>query len=120
MITLFILYKIISSLGRTKRQRPGRTTRRTTKTTTTIRIAPNKQSAASASRRDNIEFKRLQAQNDITHFTQVKADLLKAYELAACDGDTEKAIRKRIGYDNAIRTVDRKIEKAEYELKRTM
>ena len=66
------------------------------------------------------QFKRDQAAADLIHYKQVKADLIKAYDSSgALYGDTEKAIRKRIQYDNAIRRTEKQIEKAAYNARRT-
>ena len=69
-------------------------------------------------RRIKAELEKRQAADDIIHLNQRKADLLKAYEQIP-ETDTEKAIRKRIAYDNAIRTTDKQIEKAYMILHRT-
>jgi hypothetical protein len=66
------------------------------------------------------QFKRYQAQADIIHYTQVKTDLLKAFDASgALSGDREKAIRKRIQYDNALRRTEKQIEKAMFDARRT-
>jgi hypothetical protein len=66
------------------------------------------------------QFKRYQAQADIIHYTQVKTDLLKAFDASgALSGDSEKAIRKRIKYDNALRRTEKQIEKAMFDARRT-
>jgi hypothetical protein len=73
-----------------------------------------------ADRVEKERFKRSQAAADYIHYTQVKRDLMTAYNASgAASGDSEKAIRKRIQYDNAIRTVEKKIEKAAFDSKRT-
>lgn len=69
-------------------------------------------------RRIKAELERNQARDDITHLEQRKADLLKAYEQIP-EADTERNIRRRIAYDNAIRNTDKQIEKAYMILHRT-
>lgn len=69
-------------------------------------------------RRLKAELEHKQAQEDIYHLEQRKADLLKAYRQLP-DDDTERTIKKRIAYDNSIRTADKQIEKAYMILKRT-
>lgn len=66
------------------------------------------------------QFKRYQAEQDIIHYRQVKKDLLTAYNVCgALTGESEKAIRKRIQYDNAIRRTEKQIEKAMFDARRT-
>lgn len=61
------------------------------------------------------------SQEELIHLMQVKKDLLTAYERSGCiDTDTEKAINKRIAYDNKLRNVERKINKAQYTIKTNM
>ena len=100
-----------------KRRRPARTvTTRTTKTVYTL--GTKKPADAEKARKE--QFKRMQAAADLIHYNQVKADLLQAYDASgAIYGDTEKAIRKRIQYDNAIRRTEKQIEKAAYNARRT-
>jgi hypothetical protein len=69
-------------------------------------------------RRIKADLEKRQAADDITHLEQRKADLLKAYEKIP-DADTERNIRRRIAYDNAIRNTDKQIEKAYMILHRT-
>jgi hypothetical protein len=69
-------------------------------------------------RRIKAELEHRQAADDITHLEQRKADLLKAYEQIP-EADTERNIRRRIAYDNAIRNTDKQIEKAYMTLHRT-
>lgn len=69
-------------------------------------------------RRIKAELEKRQAADDITHLEQRKADLLKAYEQIP-DADTERNIKRRIAYDNAIRNTDKQIEKAYMILHRT-
>ena len=116
-----------------KRRRPARTgstrtvTTRTTKTVYTFgtkkpmdaeKLKQQQQRDADRIRKE--QFKRDQAAADLIHYNQVKADLIKAYDSSgALYGDTEKAIRKRIQYDNAIRRTEKQIEKAAYNARRT-
>lgn len=62
-------------------------------------------------RRIKADLEKRQASDDIIHLEQRKADLLKAYEQIS-EADTERNIRRRIAYDNAIRNTDKQIEKA--------
>ena len=73
---------------------------------------------AAYNRRIKAELEKRQAADDITHLEQRKADLLKAYEQIP-ETDTERNIRRRIAYDNAIRNTDKQIEKAYMILHRT-
>lgn len=73
---------------------------------------------ADYNRRCKAEMERRQAQADIIHLKQRRADLLKAYELVP-DDESERSIKKRIQYDNAIRQTDKAIEKAVYISRRT-
>ena len=107
MILLFILFKLLSRV----RIKPAR--RRLTRTVTTRTV----QRDAEKLRRE--QFKQAQAAADLVHYTQVKRDLLTAYNASgAASGDTEKAIRKRIAYDNAIRRTEKQIENAAYNARR--
>ncbi len=117
MILLIILFTMLSRV----RIKPTR--RRRTVTTRTA-YARNRSQTAQTVQRDaerirREQFKRAQAAADLVHYRQVKADLLQAYDAARTDGDSEKAIRKRIAYDNAIRRVEKQIEKAAYDARRT-
>jgi hypothetical protein len=69
-------------------------------------------------RRIKAELEHRQAADDIIHLKQRKADLFKAYEQIQGE-DTERNIRRRIAYDNAIRNTDKQIEKAYMTLHRT-
>lgn len=69
-------------------------------------------------RRIKADLEKRQAADDITHLEQRKADLLKAYEQIP-ETDTERNIRRRVAYDNAIRNTDKQIEKAYMILHRT-
>lgn len=60
-------------------------------------------------------FEVSQAEADMIHYKQVLSDLLKAYDSANCNGDSEKAIRKRIAYDGLIRRVEKQLETAAYK-----
>lgn len=118
MILLFLLIKLFSRVH-IKPARRRRTV--TTKTVYTLgaKTGPVRTDPRTADRIRREQFKRSQAAADLVHYRQVKADLLKAYDAAGIEGDTEKAIRRRITYDNAIRTVEKKIEKAAFDSKRT-
>ena len=116
MILLFILFKLLSRV----RIKPAR--RRSTRTVTTrTTYARNGSQTArtdprTAERIRREQFKRSQAAADLVHYKQVKADLLKAYDAAGIEGsDTEKAIRRRITYDNSLRRVEKQIEKSAYD-----
>lgn len=115
-----------------KRRRQARTgsartvTTRTTKTVYTLGTKSpmdaeklKRQQQRDADRIRKERFIQSQAAADLEHYKQVKADLLKAYDSSgALYGDTEKAIRKRIQYDNAIRRTEKQIEKAAYNARR--
>ena len=119
MILLFILITLFSCVRiKPARRRRTVTTRTVTKTVYTLgtKTGPARADPRAAEKLRRERFKRYQAEQDIIHYTQVKADLLKAYDAAGIDGsDTEKAIRRRITYDNALRTVEKKIEKSAYD-----
>lgn len=115
---------IVLSIICRKRRRPARTgptrtvTTRTTKTVYTLgtkKPADAEKLKRQAEKARKEQFKRYQAEQDIIHYNQVKKDLITAYDASgAVYGDTEKAIRKRIQYDNAIRRTEKQIEKAAY------
>lgn len=118
MILLFILCKLLSKV-RIKRPQRKRTV--TTRTVYTLgsKTGPARTVQRDADRIRKEQFKREQAAADLVHYTQVKQDLLTAYNASgAADGDTEKAIRKRIAYDNAIRRTEKQIENAAYNARR--
>lgn len=99
-----------------KRRRPARTV--TTRTVKTVYTLGTKKTADAEKARKE-QFNRMQAAADLDHYKQVKTDLLKAYESSgAIYGDSEKAIRKRIQYDNALRKAEKQIEKAAYNARR--
>lgn len=60
-------------------------------------------------------MKRGQAAEELIHLDQVRRDMLSAYQTARIDGDSEKAIRKRIAYDEQMRRIEKRIEKATFE-----
>lgn len=62
-------------------------------------------------RRIKADLEKRQAADDIIHLKQRKADLLKAYEQLP-DANSEQIIKRRIAYDNAIRSTEKQIEKA--------
>lgn len=114
MILLFLLIKLFSRVH-IKPARRRRTV--TTKTVYTLgtKTGPARTDPRTAEKLRREQFKRSQAAADVIHYKQVKADLLKAYDAAGIEGDTEKAIRRRISYDNAIRRTEKQIEKAAYD-----
>lgn len=69
-------------------------------------------------RRIKADLEKRQAADDIIHLQQRKSDLLKAYEQLP-DANSEKIIKRRIAYDNAIRATEKQIEKAYMILHRT-
>lgn len=130
MITIYILFKLLSRVARPFIR--GRTRAGAGRHKTTTRTAwsyrppdPGKLQRIAEQQRRQTERSRLerlkadQAAADLIHLEQVKADLLKAYNASgAADGDSEKAIRKRIAYDNAIRRTEKQIEKAAFNARR--
>lgn len=124
MITIYILFKLLSRVARPfirGRTRAGAGRHKTTTRTAWNYRPPDPAKLQRIADRERLQrLKADQAAADLIHFEQVKADLLKAYDASgAADGDSEKAIRKRIAYDNAMRTVEKKIEKAALDSKRT-
>ena len=116
MLLLFLLIKLFSSVHIKPARR--RSTRTVTKTVYTLgtKTGPARTDTRDTDRIRREQFKREQAAADLVHYRQVKADLLKAYDASgAVYGDSEKAIRKRIQYDNAIRRTEKQIEKAAYD-----
>ena len=116
MITLYLLIKLLSRIRiKPARRRSTRTV--TTKTVYTLgtKTGPARTDTRDAERIRREQFKRDQAAADLIHYRQVKADLLKAYDAAGIEGDTEKAIRRRIAYDNSLRRVEKQIEKSAYD-----
>ena len=117
MLTLYLLFKLLCRI----RIKPARTRRTVTKTVYTLgtKTGPARTVQRDAEKARKEQFKRYQAEQDIIHYTQVKRDLLTAYNASgAASGDTEKAIRKRIAYDNAIRRTEKQIENAAYNARR--
>ena len=112
-----VLLIVLSRKRKNRPPGPARTvTTRTVKTVYTL--GTKKPVDAEKARKE--QFKRDQAAADLIHYTQVKKDLMQAYDASgAVYGDTEKAIRKRIQYDNAIRRTEKQIEKAAYNARRT-
>ena len=119
-----IALSILCGKKRRRRARSGSPRTVTTRTTRTVcTLGTNKPMDAEKLKRKaektrKEQFVRAQAAADLDHYKQVKTDLLKAYDAALCDGDSEKAIRKRIQYDNAIRRTEKQIEKAAYNAMR--
>lgn len=124
-----VLLIILSRKRKNRPRGPSRTV--TTKTTRTVYTIParsqkpmdaeklKQQQQRDAARRQKEQFNRIQAEKDMIHYTQVKKDLLTAYNASgAVYGNTEEAIRKRIQYDNAIRRTEKQIEKAAYNANR--
>ena len=122
MITLYLLYKLLSGIRFTPSRRRRTVTNRTVTTKTVytlgIKAGPARTVQRDAERIRHEQFKRSQAAADLVHYKQVKADLLKAYDAAQCDGNSEKQIKKRIAYDNAIRRTEKQIENAAYNARR--
>ena len=122
MVTIAIIAGVVILCIISKKRRPARlgsTRTVTTRTTKTVYTLGTKKPADAEKARKE-QFKRMQADADLIHYTQVKKDLMKAYDAAGIEyGDTEKAIRKRIQYDNAIRRTEKQIEKAAYNARRT-
>ena len=119
---------VLSILCRNRRRAvPSKATRTvTTRTIKTVYTPGTKKPADAEKLKRQAEkvrkeqFNRMQAAADLIHYNQVKADLIKAYDSSgALYGDSEKAIRKRIAYDNAIRRTEKQIEKAAYNARRT-
>lgn len=123
MITIYILFKLLSRAARPfirGRTRAGAGRHKTTTRTAWSYRPPDPARLQRIADRERLQrLKAEQAAADLIHLEQVKADLLKAYGASgAADGDSEKAIRKRIAYDNAMRTVEKKIEKAAFDARR--
>ena len=122
MLLLFLLIKLFSSVRYKPVRRRRTAARRTvTKTVYTLgtKTGPARTVQRDAEKLRREQFKRSQAAADLVHYKQVKADLLKAYDAAGIEGSgTEKAIRKRIQYDNAIRRTEKQIENAAYNARR--
>ena len=124
MVILGIIGGLIA-LGCFRKSRRRKVARRTVTIKT---VSPQRMQAQAEAQRKRYEaeqrriersrFEVKQAEEDIIHYQQVLADLLKAYDQAKCDGDSEKAIRKRIAYDNSIRKVEKQIETASHKAKR--
>lgn len=120
MITIYILFKLLSRAARPftrGRTRAGAGRHKTTTRTAWSYSPPDPEKLQRIADRERLQrLKAEQAAADLVHLEQVKADLLKAYDASgAADGDSEKAIKKRIAYDNAMRTVEKKIEKAAFD-----
>jgi hypothetical protein len=124
MITIYILFKLLSRAARPfirGRTRAGAGRHKTTTRTAWKYSPPDPAKLQRIADRERLQrLKAEQAAADLIHLEQVKADLLKAYDASgAADGDSEKAIKKRIAYDNAIRKTEKQIEKAYMTLHRT-
>lgn len=123
MITIYLLFKLLRRAARPfirGRTRAGAGRHKTTTRTAWSYKPPDPEKLQRIADRQRLQrLKADQAAADLVHFEQVKADLLKAYDASgAADGESEKAIRKRIAYDNAMRTVEKKIEKAAFDARR--
>lgn len=119
MLTIAIIAGVVIMIVTTKhrRRRPAQRTRTQTFTTRTITIKPSRPKTDEQMRREARriaaeQMKRRQAADDLVHLDQVKRDMLTAYQTARIDGDTERAIRKRIAYDEQMRRIEKRIEKA--------
>lgn len=119
MLTIAIIAGVVILIVMTKRRRrrPAQRTRTQTVTTRTITIKPSRPKTDEQMRREarraaTEQMKRRQAADDLVHLDQVKRDMLTAYQTARIDGDSEKAIRKRIAYDEQMRRIEKRIEKA--------
>lgn len=122
MITIAIIAGVVILIVTTKhrRRRPAQHTRTQTVTTKTITIKPSKPKTDEQMRREARrtaaeQMKRRQAADELIHLDQVKRDMLTAYEAARIDGDTERDIRKRIAYDEQMRRIEKRIEKASFD-----
>ena len=78
-----------------------------------------RKAVADYNRRIKADLEKRQAADDIIHLKQRKADLLKAYEQLP-DANSEQIIKRRIAYDNAIRSTEKQIEKAYMVLHRSV
>lgn len=122
MITIYIIGKLISAIIK----HAPRRRRKVVKRTVTIKAASQQRMQAQTEaqrKRYEAEQRRIernrfeveQAEADMIHYRQVLSDLLKAYDSANCNGDSEKAIRKRIAYDGLIRRAEKQLETAAYK-----
>ena len=114
MLTIAIIAGVVILIVTTKRRRRRPTQ---TVTTRTVTIKPSRPKTGEQMRREARrtaaeQMKRRQAADDLIHLDQVKRDMLTAYQAARIDGDTERAIRKRIAYDEQMRRIEKRIEKA--------
>ena len=119
MLTIAIIAGVVILIVTTKRRRrrPAQHTRTQAVTTKTITIKPSKPKTDEQMRREarraaTEQMKRRQAADELIHLDQVKRDMLTAYQTARINGDSEKAIRKRIAYDEQMRRIEKRIEKA--------
>lgn len=124
MLTIAIIAGVVILIVTTKhrRRRPTQRTRTQTITTKTITIKPSRPKTDEQLRREarrtaTEQMKRRQAADDLVHLDQVKRDILAAYQTAKIDGDSEKAIRKRIAYDEQLRRIEKRIEKASLDVR---
>lgn len=119
MLTIAIIAGVVILIvtAKHRRRRPSQHARTRTVTTKTITIRPSRPKTDEQMRREarraaTEQMKRRQAADDLVHLDQVKRDMLTAYQTARIDGDSEKAIRKRIAYDEQMRRIEKRIEKA--------
>lgn len=122
MLTIAIIAGVVILIVTTKhrRRRPAQHTRTQTVTTKTITIKPSRPKTAEQMRREarraeSDQMRRRQAAEELIHLDQVRRDMLSAYQTARIDGDSEKAIRKRIAYDEQMRRIEKRIEKASFD-----
>ena len=122
MLTIAIIAGVVILIVTTKhrRRRPAQRAQTRTVTTRTITIKPSRPKTDEQMRREARraaaeQMKRRQAADDLIHLDQVKRDMLVAYQTARIDGDSEKAIRKRIAYDEQMRRIEKRIEKASFD-----
>ena len=122
MLTIAIIAGVVILIVTTKhrRRRPAQHTRTQTVTTKTITIKPSRPKTAEQMRREarraeSDQMRRRQAAEELIHLDQVRRDMLSAYQAARIDGDSEKAIRKRIAYDEQMRRIEKRIEKASFD-----
>ena len=122
MLTIAIIAGVVILIVTTKhrRRRPAQHTRTQTVTKTVVTIKPSRPKTDEQMRREARrvaaeQMKRRQAADDLVHLGQVKRDMLTAYQTARIDGDSEKAIRKRIAYDEQMRRIEKRIEKASFD-----
>lgn len=107
---------VLSILCRKRRRRTV-----TTRTVTVWNVKPADPAKLQREKQkaDRLNMIRSQSAADLVHLQQRRRDLLKAYNMIPA-ADTEKNIKKRIQYDNAIRNTDKQIAAARYNMNRTI